>query len=186
MDNTRRFYVYEWFNIDTGEVFYVGKGTGSRWKDRSSRNQYFKNYYKKYNCNVRKAKEELTEEEAFKLEIELIKQYKDKGECKCNLTLGGEGATYEEGSEEWYRNKLRIFRSPAKSLQRSADIFEEAYFECNPHKSLEEMTLEELKALWERYSELKEEDRQYWENQAIIDEMWENDPIFRDIWDGIC
>lgn len=25
------FYVYEWYNIDTQEIFYVGKGSGKRY-----------------------------------------------------------------------------------------------------------------------------------------------------------
>ena len=27
------YYVYEWFIVDTNEVFYVGKGKGNRYKD---------------------------------------------------------------------------------------------------------------------------------------------------------
>lgn len=26
------FYIYEWFNVDTNEVFYVGKGVYNRYK----------------------------------------------------------------------------------------------------------------------------------------------------------
>lgn len=29
----KKFYVYEWYNIDTNEVFYVGKGCGNRYKE---------------------------------------------------------------------------------------------------------------------------------------------------------
>ena len=49
------FYVYEWINKDTGEIFYVGKGSGYRWKRKtaSSRNRYFNRYVQKYpNCEV--------------------------------------------------------------------------------------------------------------------------------------
>ena len=34
----KKFYVYEWYNIDTNEVFYVGKGCGNRYKTTSRRN----------------------------------------------------------------------------------------------------------------------------------------------------
>ena len=30
-----KFYVYEWYNINTKEVFYVGKGSGKRYKIKS-------------------------------------------------------------------------------------------------------------------------------------------------------
>lgn len=100
------FYVYEWYNVDTGEIFYVGKGRKDRYKNTKNRNEYFKNYYNKYKCESRKVKENLTEEESFNLEIELIKEYKKQGMCKCNITDGGEGSTYEKGSKYWYIQRL--------------------------------------------------------------------------------
>lgn len=33
------FYVYEWYNTITGQVFYVGKGTKKRYLQTSKRNQ---------------------------------------------------------------------------------------------------------------------------------------------------
>jgi hypothetical protein len=66
------FYVYEWFNVDTGEVFYVGKGKKHRYKDIKYRNRYFLNYYSKHKCSVHKVVENLSEEDALKLEVELI------------------------------------------------------------------------------------------------------------------
>lgn len=185
--NNKSFYVYEWFNVDSGEVFYVGKGTKGRWKDKKSRNQYFKNYYNKHNCDVRKVKQNLTEEEAFSLEVEMIEEYKNKGECKCNLTIGGEGATFEEYSEEWYRSKMRMLLTPVKRLEKYSSLLLESFFQCGiVDKDLEDMSLSELSDVWDRYVELREEDRIRLESQATIDEMWENDPIFRDIWEGIC
>lgn len=32
IDDQRRFYVYEWFIVESNKVFYVGKGTGDRYK----------------------------------------------------------------------------------------------------------------------------------------------------------
>ena len=39
------FYVYEWYNVNTEEIFYVGKGCGNRYKQVSQRNYKFKEYY---------------------------------------------------------------------------------------------------------------------------------------------
>ena len=33
------YYVYEWYNVDTGEILYVGKGTGNRYKVKHGRNK---------------------------------------------------------------------------------------------------------------------------------------------------
>lgn len=88
---SKNFYIYEWYNIDTNVVFYVGKGMNNRYKVLHGRNQYFLNYYNKYNCDVRKVFIGLTEQEAFQKEQELIEMYQKQGECFCNLTKGGEG-----------------------------------------------------------------------------------------------
>ena len=85
------FYVYEYFIIDTDEVFYVGKGTGNRVKELHNRNNYFKNVYKKYKCDFRFYKTCLTNKEACEEEIIRIKMLKTIGQAKCNLTNGGDG-----------------------------------------------------------------------------------------------
>lgn len=83
--------MYEWYDIDTGEVFYVGKGTGRRKGVISNRNRYFKRYYEKHNCSVRLVEDEIENEEyAYELEAELICLYKSNGECFANITDGWE------------------------------------------------------------------------------------------------
>ena len=44
----REFYVYIHRKMDTGEIFYVGKGKGSRYKDSSSRNKHWKHIVNKH------------------------------------------------------------------------------------------------------------------------------------------
>lgn len=89
-----KFYVYIWYYKDTGEVFYVGKGCGNRYKQLSqSRNSYFKNIIssEKENVAVRFYKEHLLEQDAFNIEKELIHFYWQKNECKANFHEGGCG-----------------------------------------------------------------------------------------------
>lgn len=87
----KTYYIYEWYNIDTNEVFYVGKGTGRRKGMISNRNPYFKHYYNKHNCDVRIVKDEIEDENyAYELEVKLIAEYKSRGECFTNITDGGE------------------------------------------------------------------------------------------------
>ena len=65
-----RFYVYEWYKTDTGEVFYVGKGSMDRWKSLKGRNPYFMNVFRKYHCCSRIVIDNLDEAEAFMKEKE--------------------------------------------------------------------------------------------------------------------
>lgn len=85
------FYVYEWFNTQTGEVFYVGKGCKKRYLDTCHRNKYFLEYVKNNPVDVRKIYENLTEDEAFKKEEEITEEYRKIGQCKCCLAKGGTG-----------------------------------------------------------------------------------------------
>lgn len=153
MEKVNVFYVYEWFNTENNEVFYVGKGKKDRCRNVKQRNKYFINYHNKHKCNVRKVKENLTEEEAFELEIKLIADYKEIGQCKCNLTNGGEGSTYDEGTWNY------LFRS----LQYSHDIRhgtakmhnEEEYDSDN----LKTKTTTELQKMYDEYNEFKDNNR---------------------------
>lgn len=90
----RKFYVYRWYYIDSNITFHIGKGQGNRYKEsHNSRNQQFKNIILKEKENVTSEIlfDNLTEQEAWDLEKKLIKEYKEKGECKTNLHEGGCG-----------------------------------------------------------------------------------------------
>jgi NUMOD1 domain len=86
----RDYYVYGWFNINTGEVFYIGKGTKTRYRTKKGRNSYFTHYLNKHKCSSRILYNKLTEDEAYTKEVETIAYYKNIGQAKCNLTDGGE------------------------------------------------------------------------------------------------
>lgn len=86
-----KYYVYEWYNVDTGDIFYVGKGSGDRYRQKqpTKRNRYFIRYINKHNCLSRKIKENLTEQEAYEFERETIQLYKDAGYKLVNFDEGG-------------------------------------------------------------------------------------------------
>lgn len=169
-NKNNRFYVYEWFNKDSGEVFYVGKGSGSRWKTKSGRNQYFKHYISKYECGVRKVKSNITESEAFNLEVEAIKEYRNKGECKCNLASGGEGSSWKDSPDTIYvmRRYLMLALNRSKLIYQSEKINPktlEAYIHINSHAYCDE----QLDKLLEIFDDFKIKS-----NQDIFD-MSEHD-----------
>lgn len=100
------FYIYEWYNIDTNEIFYVGKGCKRRAGQKSKRNKLFKEYLAKNNCNYRIIEYFEKEEDALKKENERILQLKQQNQCFCNLDNGGCG-----GMQFVWTQELREYKS---------------------------------------------------------------------------
>ena len=91
------FYVYAHYKADdpTGNPFYIGKGKGSR-ELSHNRNPFWQNIVKKHGFISKRLHENLTEQEAWDIEINLINQFgklTEGGGCLCNLADGGEGAS---------------------------------------------------------------------------------------------
>lgn len=110
----KEFYVYEWYIKETGEVFYIGKGTKDRYKEYKRRNKKFKDFYNTHECDVRIVKSNLTEEESFKEEVNLITYYKNNTDYRlCNMTEGGTGGnTHKHYSESEYNDyKCRLSKA---------------------------------------------------------------------------
>lgn len=63
-----RFYIYEWYVVDTNEVFYVGKGCGDRVNSLKSRSNLFIKIRNNLNCAYRLVYEDLDEEKSLELE----------------------------------------------------------------------------------------------------------------------
>ena len=106
------FYVYEWFVKQTGEVFYVGKGCGRRYKVRKH-NKFFNDFIKRHDCDSRIIKEFINEKDAFSYEYERIKELKFIGQCVCNIYDGGTG-----GTQSWWTNERKLEYSK-KNIMKS-------------------------------------------------------------------
>ena len=85
----KRYYVYRWYDIDTNETFYIGKGTKNRLNVLCNRSKAFMKYYQSHNCANEKIKDNLTEEEAYSLEKELIAKCRENSKVLTNLDKGG-------------------------------------------------------------------------------------------------
>lgn len=88
------FYVYIHINPTTGKPFYIGKGKGNRAYSPKGRNKFWHNVVAKHGKEVQIIKEGLSEQDAHKIETELIRLYgrRDNGTGELvNLTNGGEG-----------------------------------------------------------------------------------------------
>lgn len=92
------FYVYEWFDVNSGEIIYVGKGTKRRYKVRKH-NKLFNKLIAKVPCDSRIIAEFPSEEEAFLCEQERISYLKSIGECRCNIQKGGFGGSVSDWSD---------------------------------------------------------------------------------------
>lgn len=84
-------YIYIHKKKTTGEIFYVGKGSGKRYTSTHSRNVHWHNTVKKYGYTIEILIKNLGEDEAYEKEIELIREYTVQGVKLVNQTLGGKG-----------------------------------------------------------------------------------------------
>ena len=112
MININEYYVYEWFIVDTGEVFYVGKGKGNRYKKTTKRNKFFTNMYTTHRCDVRIVFNNLTEDEAFQKEKERIAYYRENTNFRLtNVTDGGEGISGWNPPQEFRDKQSKIHKA---------------------------------------------------------------------------
>lgn len=99
----KSFYTYLHRRNDTGEVFYVGKGTRQRSRVRCGRNSHWQHVANKYGFTVEIVAKWNSELDAFEHEIFLIDTFRSLGAPLVNKSLGGEGAAGVVVSEETRR-----------------------------------------------------------------------------------
>jgi hypothetical protein len=106
-----QYYVYTHLNPQTKEIFYVGIGKGNRaWNQWAGRNKFWENYVNKYGFEVELVAENLTRNQAGKIEIELIahlgRRQIEEGGTLVNRSLGGDGGSVGYTHTEEYKQKL--------------------------------------------------------------------------------
>lgn len=126
----KKFYVYKWFNKETGQVFYIGKGCNNRYRDIANRNKDFLEYYNTHPCESEIIEFFDSEEEAFKKEYELIQKYKANGQAFTNLDNGGKGGCHFVWTEE-----MRDYMSKNNPMKDSKQ--KERFSKENPMKNAE-------------------------------------------------
>ena len=109
-DTSKKYYVYCWFIKDTREVFYVGKGKNNRYKTRKRENKAFMNVIKNNDCDVQILQDNLSEKEAFDLEVKMISFYRTHSNILTNVCDGGPNPPSLSGipkSDEWKRKRSK-------------------------------------------------------------------------------
>lgn len=124
------FYVYEWYNKNTGEIFYVGKGTRNRVNHINKRNVLFKMYYTFNPCLNRILKYFENEEDALNFEHDRIIYLKRLNQCSCNLDDGGKG-----GLKIVWTDEMRKYKSEYNPMKRSEQKLRMSF--NNPMKNIE-------------------------------------------------
>lgn len=98
-----KFYVYVHRQADTSEVFYVGKGSGSRAWANQWRPKFWKNVKESHGLVVEIVAMFWDEKPAFDMERQLIAEYRAAGARLTNCSDGGEGPSGAKRSEETRR-----------------------------------------------------------------------------------
>lgn len=96
------YYVYQYIRLDTNEVFYVGKGKGTRYRQLSNRNKHFTHIVNSVPYKVVKILENISNSDACEAEMSFIAYRKSIGQASCNFTAGGEGTV---GLIPWNKGK---------------------------------------------------------------------------------
>ena len=142
----RSFYVYAHYRLDTMEPFYIGKGKGNR-KDIISRNHMHDRISKKHGHAVVILYDNLTEEESFFYEREVIEDlvFNEGYEISCkncgeftgkfsyltNFTFGGEGVSgsnrFEDLEERQKISEMQknVWKNPERRKKQSEKILSE-------------------------------------------------------------
>lgn len=136
------YYVYELFDpLLPDQPFYVGKGQRRRMylheyysKKGTHYNKYLSNKILKIlndgrEIGKRKLIENISSEEATKIEIQIIAQYRRNGIKLCNFTDGGDGSPgYRHTEEEKQKMRGRIVSEESKKKMSIAHIGKPGYW----------------------------------------------------------
>ena len=126
-----KFYVYAHQRLTDGKCFYIGKGTRSRAWETTNRNKYWRNVVAKHGFRVEILINNISEEKAFELEKEFIRQIGK--ENLVNMTDGGEGVSGLVFSEEARQKISKAKKGKQLSEEHRAKISAATKGENNPN-----------------------------------------------------
>jgi hypothetical protein len=142
------YYIYQHRALDTGNIFYVGKGKDKRHSDKNKRGRYWKNYVAKHGFKSEIIKDKLDEELAFFAEMECIDLYKRNGIQLVNLSNGGEGCSgYSMSHTEEQKRKWSEMRKGIPSPRKGVKLTEETKEKLRMAKKGKSLTKKHCEAI---------------------------------------
>lgn len=126
-----RFYTYAHKKLSNGDIFYIGKGTGYRFKSLKSRNKFWFNVVEKHGFVPEILAYWDTDAEASVHEQFLIKCFKEKGITLCNLTDGGDGRRGVTNTPEVRAAHSERMKNPKLNPSKRPDVLEKFKGENN-------------------------------------------------------
>ena len=144
------YYVYAYIRLDTNTYFYIGKGKNNRYLRLDNRKQHFMNIINKVPYEVKILYSNLTEKQAFQLEMNLIhhlvfnegytidiKGYGKSEKHLVNCTWGGEGTSglSIKQSQETIQRRVEKNRGQKRTEEQIEHLREgmRKRLENNPH-----------------------------------------------------
>ena len=100
---SHQFYVYCHRRKTDGKCFYIGKGSGKRYKAKESRNPHWWNIVNKHGFETEILVNNITELKAFELEAEFCKQIGYENLCNIREENGWGGYTQSDETKEKHR-----------------------------------------------------------------------------------
>ncbi|POZ56557.1 hypothetical protein LYSIN_01340 [Lysinibacillus sphaericus] len=137
------FYVYEWFIKETGEIFYVGKGRGNRFKEFHQRAYEAEKIRKNFETGSRFVATGLTEEQAIELESkEITRILNETNDRLTNLQI----PLFTKRSNGYDRSpSTPTIRFETAPVLYASEI-EEHYFDIL-HRAFDQVQYDNLKAV---------------------------------------
>lgn len=124
VNTSNEFYVYIFYCEEWGDIFYVGKGNGDRYKSLSDRNKQVKAIWNNHKCNSKIIFHGLAEEDALMIEKQLKITLKENGSPIIDGEIDGCNDRQREGIERARREGKYKGR---KRIEIDDQIFEYQY-----------------------------------------------------------
>ena len=118
--------VYFHYRLDTGECFYIGKGTEKRARAKDGRNPIWNRIVKKAGYKIVIDKYFKDEADALALEVDLIARYRPKANISAGGELGFTGLKHTEETKEKCRQSTLSLRSNPEWLENNLAKMKEA------------------------------------------------------------